>query len=69
MFTPRPIAGAGNPVDALSLEALQQHACLHTSGQLRRCVNCYDAAREKKLNNIPLIIDRGQSADQMANAI
>ena len=30
---------------------------------------CYDAAREKKLHNIPLIIDRGQSADQMANAI
>ena len=30
---------------------------------------CYDAVREKKLHNIPLIIDRGQSADQMANAI
>ena len=30
---------------------------------------CYDAVREKKLHNIPLIIYRGQSADQMANAI
>jgi hypothetical protein len=34
---------------------------------VRAC--CFDAVREKKLNNIPLIIDRGQSADQMANAI
>jgi hypothetical protein len=30
---------------------------------------CYDAVRENRLHNIPLIIDRGQSADQMANAI
>ena len=34
---------------------------------VRAC--CYDAARENKLHNIPLIIDRGQSANQTASAV